>query len=227
MSDPRQHDPRQYKETVPIGSGGIGEPPPYSQGPMNPPYPSSQPQQPMAMAGHSSGQGPHGYPPPAGPPAHGGAPGGYPPPQGNYPPAQPAPAPPRGREDELIAGGSKTVFEFTGAAADTATHRGSRGTFIGGSQLDLSGSTSGRESNLRSGATTWIFLGFAVVVSAAIIGMLAMRDDAPAASTPAQEPVAAEVPAAPAKLEETKADAPALPVAEDPKAAPPVEPAKL
>ena len=65
-----------------------------------------------------------------------------------------------------MAGAGRTVFEFTGAAADKE-HRGSRGTFMGAS-LDLAPLREERESNLRSGPSGWIFAGVAVLLAGGI-----------------------------------------------------------
>ena len=115
------------------------------------------PQQGYPQPGYPQQQG---YPPQQGYPQA--AP--YPqPPQEPYPPAPPPampPAPPAGREDELQMGGGKTVFEFTG---DAAPESASRHTFSGSAQIDLGPSAHQRESNLRSGATTWIFIAIALL----------------------------------------------------------------
>jgi hypothetical protein len=125
----------------------------------------------------------------------------------------------------MAGGSSKTVFEFTGAAADTGGG-GSRPTFVGGGSLDLSRTPTERESNLRSGATTWIFLGFAVI---ALVGVFAIvlfgRDHEPDGHATAEpETPAAEAAPAATPPAETKTETPPAPAVTPPTTPAPTPP---
>ncbi|MCX4244581.1 hypothetical protein [Paraliomyxa miuraensis] len=148
-------------------------------------------------------QAPHGQAPYA--PAPHAGPGGY-----GAPPSAPPPAAGRGRNDELMAGGSRTVFEFTGSEADR-DHRGSRGTFMG-TTLDLSNAREERETNLRSGPSTWIFLGVALLLGGGGIAyaMLGAKSEAsPGEDAPASVAAVDQAAPTPAEGEAKAAETPA------------------
>jgi hypothetical protein len=155
----------------------------------------------------------------------------------------PAPVP-RGREAELQLDGAKTMYEFTGSAAETGDPRLNR-TFIGGGEIDLSAIEVERSTNLRSGALSWILLGLSgVLVIGAVILFAAYggsgskeaaaagsKADAaneeakeePVKEEPKEEPANEEAKEEPAKEEPVKEEPKEEPVKEEPKEEPVAE----
>lgn len=108
-------------------------------------------------------------------------------PQGPVAPRYGSPPPaPQGRQDELMTGGSQTVYEFTGAAAEQGPPKG---TFIG-STLDLSSESERRDSNLRSGPSGWLFAGVAAVLTVGAIVYVMMAPDKSEATPTEDDPAA-------------------------------------
>ena len=174
-------------DTTPPAIEAPPPPPPAASGPAVAPFQSvpapesfgraMPPSAPVAPPyEHPLAPPPPPLPPPASPPmAH--PPYPQPPHQGGMPPAPK----PSGRTDELAVGAGNTIYEFTGAHGDADTRRG-RGTFIGGSDLDLSSMAAERETNLSSGASTWIFLVLVVLLGGgAVVWFVLFAPDEPQA----------------------------------------------
>jgi hypothetical protein len=164
---------KRPQQTIAIGSGAAQDPAAGPTAPATVPVPPMPPGHAPAQAGYAQ--------PPASPPGHvdPGHPGhaghagpsypghagyaGHAPPS-HAAPAQMPPAPiPRGREAELQQGGAKTMYEFTGSAAESGDPRLNR-TFIGGGEIDLSAIEVERSTNLRGGALSWILVGLSGVL---------------------------------------------------------------
>lgn len=111
---------------------------------------------------------------------------------------------------------SQTVYEFTGGAAGDDGPGGSRHTFIGGANFDLADGVEHRESNLRSGGLTWVFILIAVVVGGGLLGFMYMRGPSEAS---ADDKVADEPAVAGGEAEDEDADKTEEPAAADDEAA--------
>ncbi len=116
---------------------------------------------------------------------------------GGMPPA------PSNRDGELLRG-NQTVFEFTGNAADDP-RASSKHTFVGSANIDLGSVREKRESNLRSGATGWIFIGMAVLATAGLTAFFVLTPKSGSASDATDEAAVADEASA-REAEETKSE---------------------